>query len=298
MTKEQLRDYLGIVLAAEKDALALKTSVNKLQRDIQAYGTPQLISKPVAKSLTGGGLVSLFFTLVGLALPLRLLVEIRRNREFSALGIHHLVTPISTELIVLAVVGAFLFTICFILFLFSLAKTKRANREAKKHYRQAVEQDQARVRHELSIKGEVIRQCSILQAQYADAQQVLEKIYSLDVVHPNFRNIVAAASFYQYIDTGMCSSLEGHEGAYTLFLHESWYGKLCARLDSIVDMLGQIHQNQYVLYEASSYANKKIERLTRMQEIATRNSEIIAYNTERTARNTEYLKWMGFFRNL
>ena len=89
----------------------------------------------------------------------------------------------------------------------------------------------------------------------------LDQLYDLNIIFPKYRYFAAVTTFYEYFSSGRCSSLTGHEGAYNLYENELRMGIIINKLDRIVQMLGQIQQNQYTLATAIQESNQKADRI-------------------------------------
>lgn len=121
-----------------------------------------------------------------------------------------------------------------------------------------------------------------------------------NIIFPKYRNLAAISSFYEYLESGRCTTLEGHEGAYNLFETEIRLNIIITKLDEIIDRLDQISSNQIMLYNAIKQSNDNSQRvykkiLNSLQQ-TERHAEVIAYNSKITAQNTEFLKWLNFLQ--
>lgn len=145
------------------------------------------------------------------------------------------------------------------------------------------------------------------------------KMYSYGVLFEKYRNFVAVSSFYEYLASGRCETLEGPNGAYNLFENEIRMNMVICQLNQVLESLEEIKQNQYMIYSAIQESNRLLNSLNSstsrvisvlgeikfkaasmesyMSKIAD-NTEVIAYNTERTAfyakKNTELTNALGF----
>jgi hypothetical protein len=54
----------------------------------------------------------------------------------------------------------------------------------------------------------------------------------------------------EYLDSGRCSALEGPDGAYNLYESELRQNYIISKLDTIINQLDMIRENQYYLYTA------------------------------------------------
>ncbi len=83
----------------------------------------------------------------------------------------------------------------------------------------------------------------------SETQSVLEKLYSADVIYPKYRTLPALTSIYEYLVTGRCEELSGAHGAYNLYEDEVRKDTVISQLNTVIENLEQIKQNQYMLYE-------------------------------------------------
>lgn len=136
--------------------------------------------------------------------------------------------------------------------------------------------------------------------------------YSLDVIFGKYRNIVALTSFYEYLVSGRCDTLEGKDGAYNIFESEIRSNQIIAQLNDVMGSLEQIKNGQYLVYSTIKGVYSSLEQLnakteaaldsiTKMQgdvEQIAKQSEVIAYNTEQAAfyakKNKELTDALGF----
>lgn len=141
----------------------------------------------------------------------------------------------------------------------------------------------------------------ILNQEYERTKNNLSILYSLDVIYPKYRRLVPVCSFYEYLCSGRCNKLEGHEGAYNIYEMELRQNIIIAKLDSIIYKLDQIKENQYILYTKLNDINKSVSLMyntvtDQLDNIET-NSYIMTYNSYIAAKNTEFLKWFNIFSN-
>lgn len=155
-------------------------------------------------------------------------------------------------------------------------------------------------------KIEIDRKLKALDAEYSVAKQqldetknILHKMYNKAIIFPKYRNFTAVSSFYEYIDSGRCTRLDGHEGAYNIFENEIRQNIIIQKLDEAVRMLKKIEQNQYMLYDAIRETNRVISSLgqnldSALNQIDTKmdavveNTYISSYNSQRQLDNSRF----------
>ena len=148
--------------------------------------------------------------------------------------------------------------------------------------------------------------CRQLEAESAkvekkliDTKAVLNKVYNIGILYPDYRNFVAVCSIYQYFDAERCYTLKGPAGAYNIFEQEKRLNLIIDRLDVIISALERIERNQRVLYNSIVSAQDAVAGV--MNEIRgdIKRSNQINYERKEYARmaaiNTETLVWMKAF---
>ncbi len=96
-----------------------------------------------------------------------------------------------------------------------------------------------------------------------NAAKVLNKLYSYNIVHPKYRNQVAIATFYEYLDVGRCTSLVGTDGAYNIYENECRSNLIIAQLNTVIEKLDEIKKNQYLIYKELTEINANLRSLNR-----------------------------------
>ena len=122
-------------------------------------------------------------------------------------------------------------------------------------------------------------------------------MYSYGIIYGKYRNFVAITSFYDYLMSSRCSTLEGSDGAYNLFEQETRSNLIVERLDKIITSLDEIKSMQYCIYNQMTNINKSLDlindqllvnnlletvQISQLNDIIN-NTESIAYNTSVTA---------------
>lgn len=128
-------------------------------------------------------------------------------------------------------------------------------------YQSDVLKDQQRVRLENIKKDVLLAELSQMRELNAASKETLKRIYDKNIIFPKYRTMVMVCSLYEYVCTGRCDALEGHEGAYNLLELEIRLDKIVTQLDSVISMLGRIQQSQYMIYSAIQDANRQSARI-------------------------------------
>lgn len=102
--------------------------------------------------------------------------------------------------------------------------------------------------------------------QLQNAQKTLAELYSLRIngvlcIHPNYQGLLPVSIIYGYFDTGRCSMLEGHEGAYNLYEDERMKGMIITQLASVAKQLNNLNTTMYYVGQAVNRCEKQLQLL-------------------------------------
>lgn len=162
---------------------------------------------------------------------------------------------------------------------------------ASYHYQnEQIEQENQRITTKYNIKLGEWKHAheeahTTLNRPLYDTQLALDTLYAKDIIYPKYRTLPALTSIYEYLLAGRCEELTGPHGAYNMYEDEIRKDTVISQLNTVIENLEQIRQNQYMLYEQI----KDIQRTTRM--IAVELYQITEYTaklTELTELNTYY----------
>ena len=119
--------------------------------------------------------------------------------------------------------------------------------------------------------------CQKVQMQRDNTQKSLQKLYSKCNIYYKYQNLAAVCSLYDSIATGICTRLEGPDGAYNKYDVEMRMDKMITQLDEVIENLHIIQNNQNKLYSEMRGISQKIDRLQlSMNEIARQLDCVIA----------------------
>lgn len=150
----------------------------------------------------------------------------------------------------------------------------------------------------MSPKKQKILQSELynINQNISETKKVLDKYYSKGIIFEKYHSLVPVCMFYEYLCSGRCDSLEGHEGAYNIYENELRMNVIIGKLDDIINSLDEIKQNQYIIAQAINNTNThltKIEnsigRCIGKLESLESNAELSTYYNEISAINTTYL---------
>ena len=108
---------------------------------------------------------------------------------------------------------------------------------------------------------------------------------------------------HEYLQSGRCSELTGHEGAYNLYESESRQNRIISDLGRALSLLEQIRDSQAELYDAIQESNYVANRIYEQNEsllvsnsAIEKNTEIAAYNSKIAAENTKISAYIDLCR--
>lgn len=139
-----------------------------------------------------------------------------------------------------------------------------------------------------------------LQRILTECVKTRNELYSLNIIHPNYRSLEACTMFYEYLSTGRTHSLtatSGDPGAYNIYVDELYKKKIVDKLDKIDKKMDEMLNNQKMLYQIASEIDTKVNELCfsvyniekNVQQIM-QNTNISAWSNAVTATNTYTLK--------
>ena len=129
---------------------------------------------------------------------------------------------------------------------------------------------------------------------YQQTMNILQQYYSLNIIYPKYRGLVPMCTISEYLDSGRCSTLTGHEGAYNLYESELRMNIIIGKLDDIIYRLDNIRDQQYSLYRAITDSNSKIDNMCAILDETRQSAALSQYYSGVSAANTTYLAWKQF----
>lgn len=196
--------------------------------------------------------------------------------------------------------------ICLIISIYSKNKASNLEKESSKasQRRQEVllkaQKDEAENDWIVNIIEESVinKEQDEIHRQLQIAQNNLDQIYGLNILPVKYRNLNAVATFYEYLATGRCNTIQGHGGIYDTYETERIQ---LAQLEQQVQMnttLSRMEDNQRMICQEMRQANQTLLGIRRhLNEIEKTNAEI-AQNTavsaaadQQTAAAAQWMAW-------
>ncbi len=216
-------------------------------------------------------------------------------------------------------------------------KKEEQYQQKVKEYQAEVEKNQLlRIQDEAERKVKTVfleQQKGEVEKALATSEEHLQAIYQKDIIHPKYRTFAIVCSLQDYISTGICTTLEGPDGAYKLFEEHMRLDRISTKLDVIIVQLEKIRDNQFMLYSALQESNRLLGQIlssmhqmssdlgdfysssirsanqlhTQVSEIVSQNaqlsarmaelqktSKLTAYHTERAQKELSYINRMSY----
>ena len=308
-----VKDYIQRVYTLEKACFEQQALVNQLKEQLDQAKKPKLYAvKEVTYSKSGNTLAGfgslVLFAVIGALIGLGLLLVFMVfcliaelldpfvDSAFISFFSEMEGSPLFSLFIIIGALLGFAFGI------YSAIAYSEGNKNA---YEQALEKNREAVENNAQIADLAKRRVSFLQIQLNQAIDLnnqtlllLKNFYNMGVVYPKYRSLVPISMFHEYLSSGRCSQLEGHEGAYNIYEMEIRMNVIISKLDEIIDRLDAIQNNQYMLYHAIQESNRTAKQVcntlvdcsNHLQNISA-NTEASMYFQQATALNATYIAW-------
>lgn len=251
MTAAEIKEYLGMCVDVEKEIYTQDCVAANMKNRINQLGRKKNYAEPELKKVDGGA--AGFLAVVGGGVFL-----------ISA----WLMSVIGWLLGFLCGIGMVVGVVILLLSLVIVSEDAKQTKQYKEEYEKGVQQYNLALKNDEKRVANELRQKAYLQAQLNDlivtsrqTRAVLRELYDKNIIHPNYRGLIPMCSLYSYFDTGVCTQLEGHEGAYNKYDLEKRLDRIVCQLDEVLRKLNQIKRNQEKLYEVICDANDKVDKL-------------------------------------
>lgn len=144
----------------------------------------------------------------------------------------------------------------------SLAKK---NRSANERYQIALMSEENRLKNEQIQKEYINQQIAVLDSYHTRISNDLDQLYSDGTLKPQYRNFIAVAKLYEYIDSEMTDTLTGPSGAYSKYENQLLAGMICASINdlqqAVVQHLTNIERAQYNIFKAIEHTNELLKSI-------------------------------------
>lgn len=206
------------------------------------------------------------------------------------------------------------FVLCGVVFFIFAERIRRDLKKSKEDFSVMLEQfekQRATVRKENSEKQKEYEanscnwNCSyreskaILEEHLNKTKDLLTKLYQKNMIYPKYCTLPALTSIYEYFVTGRCQELTGPDGAYNLYENEVRKDTVIAQLNSVIENLEKIRQNQYMLYQQVKAIQENTDaiaaELHQIKGYTVAITQLSALNTYYTALNERNNRIMMYY---
>lgn len=134
------------------------------------------------------------------------------------------------------------------------------------------------------FNGHLQDQLETLLKNKSETETVLESLYDLRIVYPEYRSLVPVTMFCEYMDSGRRTQLEGINGMYDLYKQE-----LLGNI--IISELGAIKENLQTINYNLTNISKQLQGIQRNQMMLYQEVAKCTYLANKLARTTtEYIE--------
>lgn len=221
------------------------------------------------------------FTVGGVALGtvIDIIIDIIKGKIVTAPGFY---------IIVFALIAGIVFSLCgyfsdsndYKAYLNNVESIKNQNADIVKHNNERYKywEDEYYREKQLARKSFDENECIIIDNEAdrirqikAEVKSTLNELYNLRIdgvlcLHPNYMGLIPISIIYGYFDTGRCSQLQGHEGAYNLYEDEKMKGMIISKLDTVSQQLGQLNNTMVYVGKAIEECNERLSELESSSE--------------------------------
>lgn len=317
MTYEQLKDYISILLDMEKNIYIQKKTLENLYNKRNTLGIKRNIDAPYNRKaeldiieymLRAGLICGAIGFIIG--------VFAKWSDAWSTSGIFAVIIAPLFGIFIALIVGLAGGIIIGPFVAIGVRNKEQAEydsfyREKLKEYDHKKTNDDNRVKNELIKRRKIQQEINLLEAKYKESKKRLDEFYNYNIVNRKYHHeIVAIASFYQYLDEKRTYSLEfnpktGDKGAYNIFSEESQRGIIISQLSQVLEKLDQVMENQYEIQNVLIDANKRIDSLknnvsylgNQVNSSIQEQTAIQAYNAERTQAEIRFMNAVNIMLN-
>ena len=166
-----------------------------------------------------------------------------------------------------------------------------------------------------------------MQRKKSQTREALDSGYRLGVISQEYRGFIPVCSFFQYLNSGRCYSLQGPDGAYNKYEEEkrlaliiTQLSEIGGTLDEINRNVNKIRENQFMLFSAIKENTQSLHRIEdnvekmsdeiktgfsgvastlgsidRHLDEITRNSAVSAYANMQSERELHYMNRVNYY---
>ena len=268
MDKQQIIEYLNAVCDAEGVVQSCNDTIAIYQREKGRTNNPSMPAKPVMESVVmEKWKEDHFIAFWILSVVFFFLFYILIALILHAFGMGN---DVLGAVMIISAVLAMVTSKCSLYFIDKIKREKeyaakleverkKYNKEYQEYQKQCTIYDKAcMLRKETFAMLDAAIQQEQLHKQKAEKK--LEQLYQRDVIYASFRNLIAAYQIREYLQMGICDSLEGANGAYAQYMQDVRTERICTSIDKLKSTIASaIQQLQGTLIGELQNINQSIE---------------------------------------
>ncbi len=160
-----------------------------------------------------------------------------------------------------------------------------AQKELDDKYQKDLLYENNRIQKEKLMKSNYQKARNEMYQVYCTVCNTLSALYNKNIIYEKYRgDLVAICMFLEYLKSGRCDQLKGHEGAYNIYENEIRLGIIISKLDEVIEKLDEISNNQYMLYST-------MQKIEQKQNHIINNLKYLSNSTNQMNKNLEYIKY-------
>ena len=313
MTYEQLKEYVSIILDMEKNIYVQEKTLEHMYKKRNSLGIRKEIEIPYCdKVTTDYGENMLSVGLISAVIGFLIGMFIKWGEFWDSSGIFALILTPLFGLFIALMVGIPAGLIIGPIVAICGSKNKQSEYDSAyqsklKEYDRQKSNDDSRVKKEMILRSQVQREIDSLEAKHRESCTRLNDFYNYNIIKEKYRhNIVAIASFYEYLDEKRTFSLEfvpntSDQGAYNIYNEEAQRGIIISQLSQVLTKLDQVMENQRAIQLTLRDANRQINYLSnninqmsnRIESSIQEQTAIQSYNSERIQAELRFMNTMN-----
>lgn len=317
MAYEQLKEYISIILDMEKNKYIQEKTLEYMYNKRNSLGIKRDIEIPYrdnAKTDYGEYMlrVGLIFAAIGFVIG----IFVKWGDFWDSSGIFAVILAPLFGIFIALIAGTVSAIIIGPFVAMGVSSKEQAEYDSAyqirlKEYDHQKSNDDNRVKKELLLRSQVQQEIDFLEAKYKESKDRLKDFYSCNIINGKYQhNIVAIASFYQYLDEKRTYSLEfdqktSDKGAYNIYNEEAQRGIIISQLSQVLAKLDQVMDNQRTIQSTLREADKQINYLSndinrmpnRIESSIQEQTAIQSYNAERTQAELRFMNAMNIIYN-
>ena len=288
--RKTLKDYLRAVLDAELNCYTYDCAIDRFEREKRKYERKPIVNRPSLQSteLSGDDFMASFFVFAVAGVIGLIVMGILIGMSFDSLK-----NTVSTDFLLFLLFGIpVIIGIAAAVYVNykDISSAKKHNEYEMRKYNQNLANAEQQIKEDAVRIQRLSSQINQLVYGRSMAYKQREKLYSLNIIHRDYRELTKISKMYEYLDIGICYELEGGLGAYAKCREEMIWGSLYDLLVDIKNDLSELKGICYSLYDGITESNRKMNSLCasmdetlRLTAKVEQNTAIAAYNYEISA---------------